>query len=67
MTTYTYKIESWFDGDAEHTFTYGKGGWDRKQAQKSSDAALRRTDKIDGLNAIGQVVTDAEAAQAKAS
>jgi hypothetical protein len=64
MTTYTYRLESWFDGDTEHTVTYGKGGWDSKQARKNRDAALRRTDKVEGLNAFAGVVTDEEAAKA---
>ena len=58
MTTYTYRLESWFDGDTEHTVTYGKGGWDSKQARRNRDAALRRTDKVEGLNAFAGVITD---------
>ena len=63
MTTYTYKVESWFDGDTERNVTYGKGGWDYKQARKNRDAALRRTDKVPGLWAFATVVTDEEAAK----
>jgi hypothetical protein len=60
MNTYTYAIISWFDGDSDRKVTYGKGGWEYKQARSARNAALRRTDKIDGLNATGQVICDAD-------
>jgi len=60
MNTYTYKLTTWQEGDTTRTTTYGKGGWDRKEALKNMNAAVRRTDKVEGLFAIGEIVTDSD-------
>jgi hypothetical protein len=60
MTTYNYKLTTYTADQEAETVTYGKGGWDFAKARKNRDAALRRTDKIEGLYASATIVWDSE-------
>jgi hypothetical protein len=56
MTTYNYQIEAWYQGE-EATFTEGKGGFTLKAAKSNMRAALKRTDKVEGLCAMGRIIS----------
>jgi|TARA_R110000764_G_scaffold206495_2_gene291877 hypothetical protein len=56
MNTYNYQIESWYQGE-EVTFTDGRGGFTLKDAKRNMRAALKRTDKVEGLYAMGRILS----------
>lgn len=59
MTTWTYAITKATETTKGVT-TYGRGGWDADTAVDRLNAAIRRTDKQDGVIAWGAIVPDNE-------
>lgn len=59
MTTWTYAITKSTEA-TEAVTTYGRGGWDKDTAARNLDAAIRRTDKQDGVFAWGNILLDSE-------
>jgi hypothetical protein len=60
MTTYNYKLLTWTENSDDPNVTYGKGGWEFKQAWKNLDSAIRRTNKVEGLHAAASLVFENE-------
>ena len=54
----TWEIESWHEGDTERKFKRGMAfaEHDWKAARKALSAAIKRTDKVEGLFAKGRIV-----------
>ena len=59
MTTWTYTITKSTETTGAVT-VYGRGGWDFDRAVANLNAAIRRTDKQDGVAAWGNVLPDSE-------
>ena len=53
-----WEVETWREGDTERKKTRGMAFRDseHKKVRQLLSAAIRRTDKIDGLYAVGRIV-----------
>ena len=52
----TWEVESWYEGDTERKTKRGMAFSDHKAARRALSAAIRRTDNIEGLYAVGRLV-----------
>lgn len=52
----TWEVESWYEGDTERKFKRGMAFSDIKTAKRAMSAALKRTDKVEGLFAKARIV-----------
>ena len=55
----TWEVESWYEGDTEPKFKRGRKVYeegDHKAAKRAMSAAIKRTDKVEGLFARGRIV-----------
>ena len=59
ITSWTYIITKTHEATGT-VISYGRGGWDMDRAATNLNAAIRRTDKKDGVTAWGAIVPDEE-------